>query len=353
VYLRWSWLILAVGVIILYAQVAERMLPQLNTAGEYAVAAGFLICLLLSVLLHELGHALVARRYKIGVRAITLELLGGYTEMESDSPSARADLFVSIIGPIISAVIGVGALGLYVVLEPGTVGSQLAFQLAGSNLIVAVFNALPGLPLDGGRALRALIWGLTGNRHTGSIAAGWIGRAVALITLAAGLFFATAQGTNLFSLALATLVAVTLWQGATAAIAQGRLASRLPRINLRQLSRPLHLVASGTPLAEAMRQLNEGGVPGASLAVADTNGAVIALVYEQAAAAVPVDRRPWVPVDSVARTLEPGRTLTADLTGEAVIKAVQANPAPAYLVISDNGVVGVLRTADLAKLLNS
>jgi len=87
--------------------------------------------------------------------------------------------------------------------------------------------------------------------------------------------------------------------------------------------------------------------------VADTNGAVIALVYEQAAAAVPVDRRPWVPVDSVARTLEPGRTLTADLTGEAVIKAVQANPAPAYLVISDNGVVGVLRTADLAKLLNS
>src|SRR5689334_11060543 len=99
VYLRWSWLILAFGVISLYA-----------------VSAGFLFCLLLSVLLHELGHALVARRYKIGVRAITLELLGGYTEMESDSPSARADLFVSIIGPIISGVIGGGALALYLVL---------------------------------------------------------------------------------------------------------------------------------------------------------------------------------------------------------------------------------------------
>jgi Zn-dependent protease len=353
VYLRWSWLILAFGVIILYAEVAERMLPQLNTAGQFAVAVGFLLCLLLSVLLHELGHALVARRYKIGVRAITLELLGGYTEMESDSPSARADLLVSIIGPIISGVIGGAALALYLVLEPGTVASQLAFQLAGSNLIVAVFNALPGLPLDGGRALRALIWGITGNRNTGSVAAGWIGRVVALLTLAAGLALGYVQGTNLFSLALAMLVAVTLWQGASASIAQGRLAARLPRINLRQLSRPLFLVPSGTPLSEAIRQYSAAGMPDASLAVADANGTVVAIVYDQAAAAVPVERRPWVPVDSVARTLEPGRTLAADLAGEDVIRAVQANPAPVYLVVSPDGVVGVLRTADLAKLLNS
>jgi Zn-dependent protease len=353
VYLRYSWLLLAVGVVFLYSQVAHRMLPQLNTVGEYAVATGFLLCLLLSVLLHELGHALVARHYKIGVRAITLELLGGYTEMESDSPSPKADLFVSIIGPIISGVLGVGALGLYAVLDTGTVASQLAFQIAGSNIIVAVFNALPGLPLDGGRALRAVVWAISGNRNTGSVVAGWIGRGVALLTLGAGLLFAYYQGTNLFSLALITLVAVTLWQGATASIAQGKLASRLPRINLRQLSRPVHTVPSGPPLAEAIRQLSEARVPEASLAVADAAGKVVALVYDQAAAAVPVERRPWVPVDSVARTLEPGRTLPADLAGEDVIRAVQANPAPVYLVVSGDGVVGVLRTADLARLLNS
>jgi Zn-dependent protease len=352
VYLRYSWLILAVGVVLLYSQVAHRMLPQLNAAGEYAVAVGFLLCLLLSVLLHELGHALVARHYKIGVRAITLELLGGYTEMDSDSPSPRADLFVSIIGPIISGVIGAAALGLYVLLEEGTVASQLAFQIAGSNLIVAVFNALPGLPLDGGRALRAVVWGISGNRHTGSIVAGWIGRAVALLTLGAGLLLFL-SGSNLFSMVLMAVVALTLWQGATASIAQGKLASRLPRINLRQLARPLHTVPSGTPLAEAIRQLGERGIPDTALAVADGSGQVVALVYDQAAAAVPVERRPWVPVDSVARTLEPGRTLPADLAGEDLIRAVQANPAPVYLVVSGDGVVGVLRTADLARLLNS
>jgi Zn-dependent protease len=352
VYLRYSWLILAFGVVLLYSQVAHRMLPQLNAVGEYAVAVGFLLCLLLSVLLHELGHALVARHYKIGVRAITLELLGGYTEMESDSPSPKADLFVSIIGPIISGVLGAAALGLYAVLEPGTVASQLAFQIAGSNLIVAVFNALPGLPLDGGRALRAVVWGISGNRHTGSVVAGWIGRVVALLTLGAGLLLFS-RGSNLFSLFLMAVVALTLWQGATASIAQGKLASRLPRINLRQLARPLHTVPTGTPLAEAIRQLSERGIPDTALAVSDAGGHVVALVYDQAAAAVPVERRPWVPVDSVARTLEPGRTLPADLAGEDVIRAVQANPAPVYLVVSGDGVVGVLRTADLARLLNS
>lgn len=358
VYLRYSWLLLAVGVVILYAQVAHRMLPQLNTAGEYAIATGFLLCLLLSVLLHELGHALVARHYRIGVRAITLELLGGYTEMESDSPSPKADLFVSIIGPIISGVLGVAALGVYAVLDTGTVASQLAFQIAGSNIIVAVFNALPGLPLDGGRALRAVVWAISGNRNTGSVVAGWIGRGVAVLTLGVGLLFTYSQGTNLFSLALITLVAVTLWQGATASIAQGKLAGRLPRINLRQLSRPIFAVPSGTPLAEAIRRLSESPAPDASLAVADAGGKVVALVHDQAAAAVPVERRPWVPVDSVARTLDPGRTLPADLAGEDLIRAVQANPAPVYLVVSadgvsGDGVVGVLRTADLARLLNS
>src|SRR5262249_28822079 len=148
--------------------------------GRYAFAVGFALCLLLSVLLHEIGHAVVARHYGIPVRAITLEVLGGYTEMESDSPHARADLAVSTIGPIVSAVLGVGPLAASIALPKETVISQLAFQLAWSNLAVAIFNALPGLPLDGGRALRAVVWGITGNKHMGTTVAAWSGRVLAV-----------------------------------------------------------------------------------------------------------------------------------------------------------------------------
>jgi Zn-dependent protease len=353
VYVRGSWLILAAAVVVLYGPVAQTMVRQLSTVGAYSLALAFVLCLLLSVLLHELGHAIVARRFSIGVRSITLELLGGYTELEGDSPNAPAELFVSLTGPVVSGVLGLMALGLERMLPNGTILDQLAFQLAWSNLIVAVFNALPGLPLDGGRALRAAVWAITGNRYTGSTVAGWIGRLVAVGTASLALLFAYLTARFSFTVLFTLLVAWTLWQGASVAVIQGRVGSRLPGLNLRQLARPVFTVASGTPLAEANRQAVESGHAGAALAVADVTGQVVALVQEQAAAAVPMERRPWVPVESVARTLEPGRTLAVDLAGEDVIRAVQAHPAPDYLVVSGNDVVGVLRTVDLARLLNS
>jgi Zn-dependent protease len=353
VYLRWSWLLLAALIIYLYGPVAQRMVPGLTQFGGYGLALAFVGFLLLSVLLHELGHAITARRFGIGVRSITLELLGGYTEMESDSPNPKADFLVSAIGPVVSGVLGLLALVGQWVLPDGTVGDQLAFQLAWSNLLVAVFNALPGLPLDGGRALRAVVWGVTGNRHTGTQVAGWIGRLVAVATLVIGLLLTYANLVSTISALFAAMVAWTLWQGASASIMQGRLAARLPALDLRRLARPVFTVLAGTPLAEASRRAAEAGQPGAALAVADSSGRVVALVHDQAAAAVPVERRPWVPVESVARTLDPGRTLAVTLAGEDVIRAVQAHPAPSYLVVAGDDVVGVLRTADLARLLQS
>jgi Zn-dependent protease len=352
VYLNASWLILAAIVIIWYGPLAREMVAGLPVAASYALAAGFVFFLLLSVLLHELGHAFTARRFGIGVRAITLEMLGGYTEMESDSPSAKADLFVALVGPAVSAVLGLSAGAVWYVLPDGTIWSQLAFQIAASNIIVAIFNSLPGLPLDGGRALRAAVWALTGDRHVGSRVAGWTGRIVAVATLGLA-FLGFRAGLSLVSLVFMLLVAVTLWQGASAAIKLSHLASKLPTLNVRGLVRPVFPVPTGTPLAEAERRATATGAPGSVLGVADASGRLVALVQDQSAQAVPTERRPWVPVESVARTLDPARTLAVDLTGEDLIRAIQADPSPTYLVVAGDEVVGVLRTADLAKLLNT
>ncbi|MGW4500597.1 M50 family metallopeptidase, partial [Micromonospora sp. NPDC004336] len=242
-------LLLTLLVTVLYAEFARRQLDLSQLAG-YLIGFGFVVSLLGSVLLHELGHALTARRHGIGVRGITLELLGGYTEMDRDAPSPRVDLLVSLAGPAVSAVLGALAVAATLALPAGTLANQLAFQLAVSNVIVAVFNSLPGLPLDGGRALRAAVWAATGDRHRGTEVAGWVGRAVAFGTAALVLLLTLTRDLAPLALPLMLLVAFTLWRGAGQSIRMARVSRRLPLIDLFRLSRPVLAVPAGTPLAD-------------------------------------------------------------------------------------------------------
>lgn len=348
-YLNASMLVLAVLVTVVYGGYVQGELG-LAAPVSYLIGLGFVCCLLASVLLHELGHALTARRYGIGVRGITLELLGGYTEMDRDAPRPRIDALVSLSGPAVSLVLGaLAGVGAWL-LPDRTVLGQIAFQLAASNILVAVFNSLPGLPLDGGRALRAAVWAVLKDRDRATVVAGWAGRIIAVGT---GVLIFTLYRLNLvtlFGLIFILLVVFTLWQGAGQSIRLARMTSRFPLIDLGALAKPVFAVPSGTPLAEAQRQKADGATNSA-LAVADSAGNLVALVDAHAAARVPADRRPWVPVDTVARNLAGVPALKADLTGEQVVRAVQAYPGAQYLVVSGEDVVGVLDVADLAAVL--
>ncbi|WP_428965513.1 site-2 protease family protein [Micromonospora fluostatini] len=349
-YLNASMLLLALLITILYGEFAGHRLGLSPPAG-YLIGFGFVVSLLGSVLLHELGHALTARRYGIGVRGITLELLGGYTEMDRDAPSPRVDLLVSLAGPAISAVLGVAATAATLALPDRTLLNQLAFQLAVSNVIVAVFNMLPGLPLDGGRALRAAVWAVTRDRHVGTEVAGWIGRAVAAGTAVLVILLVLNGILAPLAVPLMLLVAVTLWRGAGQSIRIARVSRRFPLIDLARLARPLLPVPTGTPLAEAQRRRDAGGQPQAVLAVTDSAGRPLAVVDPAAAAAVPVERRPWLAVDAVARSLAGLPTMPVDLDGERVMETVQTHPGAQYVVTAGENVVGVLHIADLAQLL--
>ncbi|SBT41917.1 Zn-dependent protease (includes SpoIVFB) [Micromonospora narathiwatensis] len=345
-----SMLLLALVVTVLYAALARRQL-DLGHLGGYLVGLGFVVSLLGSVLLHELGHALTARRYGIGVRGITLELLGGYTEMDRDAPSPRVDLLVSLAGPAVSAVLGAAAVAATLALPDGTLAHQFAFQLAVSNVVVAVFNSLPGLPLDGGRALRAAVWALTRDRHRGTEVAGWVGRAVAVTTLALVVLLTLRRALAPVVLPLVLLVAVTLWRGAGQSIRMARISRRLPLVDLARLARPVFGVPTGTPLAEAQRRRAEAATPAAALAVVDAAGRPVALVDPARADAVPPQRRPWLAVDAVSHDLDTLPALPVGADGERVLETLRTHPAAQYVVTAGEDVVGVLHIADLAQLL--
>lgn len=339
-HLSWSVLLLAALVTLLYGQF-----------GGYLVGFGFVVSLLGSVLLHELGHAVAARRLGVGVRGITLEILGGYTEMERDAPNPRVELLVALAGPAVSLALGVTAAGAAVLLPAGTAAYQVVFLVALANIIVAFFNVLPGLPLDGGRALRAAVWAVSGSQVRGTLVAARSGQAVGVFTAVAAVAL---YGTGIFSefgLIFMLLVAFTLWQGAVTSVRMARVQSRVPLIDIDQLARPIITVPSGTPLGEAQRRVAAAGDTQAALAVTDSTGRLVALVNHRAAEAVPQARRPWVAVDAVARDVASVRSVPAGLRGPQALAFLQSDPAGEYLIRSGDQVVGVLRAADVARVL--
>ncbi|WP_203900168.1 M50 family metallopeptidase [Virgisporangium aliadipatigenens] len=350
-YLSPSWLLLAFAVTFVYGESLRADRPDLPAAGGYALGLAFVGSLVLSVLLHELGHALAGRRLGIGVRAITLELLGGYTEMEGDAPRPRVEALVSLAGPAASLLLTLAAGAAAAAVPRDTLAGQFLVQVAVSNAIITVFNALPGLPLDGGRALHALIWAGTGDPHRGREVAGRAGQVLAGGCVVGGWALYQVSALSLIGIVFTVIVAGSIWFGATGAVRLGRAGRRLHLVDVDRLARPLYRVPSGTALAEAERRAAADGAPGAALVVVGPDDRVRAVVHEAAADAVPPERRDWVAVDDVARGLDPARTLPAGTRGSDVLKAVQADPVGEYLVTAGEDVVGILRVADLARVL--
>lgn len=344
-----TWFIVAGVITVGFAPLADRWLPDLGNL-VYAVTFGFAILLYVSVLLHEISHALTARSFGLPVRGVTLHFLGGHTEIERDSPTPGRDLLVSAAGPALSlAVAGVVYLVYQSVEQP--VVEFLLFELWLANLIVGIFNLLPALPLDGGHMLRAVVWKVTGNEHMGTVVGARTGQVLAVAVLLVP--FALAGGRpDILAIVWAALIAMLLWSGASQSLAVGRVRRRLPTLDLRRLSRRAASIGPDTPLAEALRQAREAGVQ--SLVVVDSANRPTGLVNEAAVHATPEERRPWIPVGQLARSIEPGLVLGIDLAGERLVAALRATPASEYLVVDGDGAVyGVLAAADIDAALTA
>ena len=168
VYVTPTWFLVAALITIAYAPAVESRVEANIGEWKYGVSLSFALLLYLSVLIHELSHTVVALHYGLPVRRISLYLLGGVSEIEKPAPTPGKEAGIAVAGPLVSLVLGGLAYGVTRVLEPGTVGLVLAQMLMLANILVGIFNMLPGLPLDGGRVLSAGVWKATGKRDSGA-----------------------------------------------------------------------------------------------------------------------------------------------------------------------------------------
>jgi Zn-dependent protease/CBS domain-containing protein len=154
------------------------VLPALGAATYWALGILAALLLFASVLLHELSHSLVARARGLQVDSITLFIFGGVSNLQSEALTARDEFLVAVVGPVSSLVLA----GIFWLLSQGVAGSDAAAALFGYlalvNVLLGVFNLIPGFPLDGGRVFRSLVWGATGDMRRATVVAAYAGQAV-------------------------------------------------------------------------------------------------------------------------------------------------------------------------------
>ncbi|HEV3171979.1 MAG TPA: site-2 protease family protein [Actinocrinis sp.] len=353
-----TWFLIAAFITYYFGnQLGDTTLGDRIGNARFLVAFSFAVLLYLSVLLHELAHSVVAKAFGLPVRRIVIYFLGGVSEIEREPETPARELAVAIAGPALSFGLGGIFYGVFKALPPVSHTSSTALMVAAyiliavwsSNLVVGVFNMLPGLPLDGGRVLRSIVWAVTKKPMSGTVAAAWTGRALAVGVLV----FAVWQGRNqnnggadLYTITWAAFIAAFIWIGASQSLTIAKLRDRIPRLQVRNLTRRAVPVTADLPLSEALRRAAEIGAR--AVVVVDHDGRPTAIVHEASVTATPPERHPWIQVGALSRALRPGMTLTTDLGGERLLAALRAAPAPEYLVTEPNGAIyGVLAAADV------
>ena len=262
---HWSWLI---GFVLITMLIASGGLPfistRLTTTQEWTIAGTVTICLFISVLAHELAHSLVAKRLGYSVKSITLMIFGGVSEIAEIRARAFHDFLISIAGPVMSLVIGIVALVLYFIYRDPYATNTAAmlqgilFYVGLQNIALAIFNMLPGLPLDGGRVLQSAVWGLTGNRGFATRFAGAAGKILAIAMIGIAIFLIVSRQ-NLSSGLWLTLIALFIFQASAAETKhadRGRTRRRTLGIPVRSImSMAPTALNAATPLAAAVKNV--------------------------------------------------------------------------------------------------
>lgn len=314
---------------------------------------GFVTALLLfaSVLAHELGHSFVAIQQGIEVKSITLFLFGGLASLEKESKSPLEAFLVAIAGPAVSLLLF--AL-LYAVQANANLTSSLAAivaLLASINLALALFNLIPGLPLDGGNILKALVWQVTDNPHKGVLIASRVGQFFGWGGIIYGLLPILLYGS--FSNIWFALIGLFLLQNAGMSAQSAMVQDQLEGLTAEDAVIPNSpIVFADLSLREFANEYIIGKDQWRKFLVTDEAGQLLGVVVVDDLKTVPTSNWPVTPVRALMKPVKTLRTVQSDHSLLDVVKIMEKEQLDQLPVVSDKGVVlGILDTASIRSIL--
>jgi len=320
-------------------------------AAVYWIVGGATVILLFgSVLLHELGHSVVAIHYKIPVTNITLFIFGGIAQIADEPPSAAAEFWIALAGPVVSFALAI----LFTLLQP-LVGAltpllALAKYLAYINGTLALFNLIPGFPLDGGRVFRAIVWGISHNFRRATLIAANVGRFIAFLFIMVGVWqiFLGNFGDGLW-------IAIIGWYLDSAAASQVRQQNINDLLGDHRVADAMHrdftAVSPGTTLEQLVNQHILG--TGRRSLIVEENGRVAGLltVHE----IKEIQRSDW-PTTTAAQVMIPVAKLKwigPDAKLVEALKVMDRDGVSQLPVMFDGQIQGILGRDDVISLMRT
>jgi Zn-dependent protease len=346
-----SWFLVLFLVIYSLTGYYQEAIPGENDSGAFLLATVSALLFFLSILLHELGHALVALRNRIEIVGIDLWLFGGIAKMARDSDSPGVEFRVAVAGPVVTLLIAVlcGVIGILaggagdfwaaIRFDPVALSDSLLAMLAylaSVNLIVLIFNLIPAFPLDGGRIARAIAWRLTGDRTRATSIAAGLGRVFSYVLIGVGIFVLVSSRDLLFG-AWLVFIGLFLGQAARGAVYQTSLLSKIEGVKVSDVmdAEPVVVPANlsvGRALDEYFLRYGWQWFP-----VVDTHRHFVGVVDRERAERVAEERRPVFTVSEIMRPDEEDLRVRTDDPLEALLGSEPLRRIGALMAVDRDG----------------
>lgn len=351
-YINASWFFVLALVTWSYGSGLAYQFPGLTGGIPWVLGLGAALLLFASVLAHELGHSFAAMRQGISVRSITLFLFGGLAALERESDTPAGAFWVAIAGPLVSLALFFGLTTLNVVLPLSAPLAAVLSLLASLNLILALFNLIPGLPLDGGNVLKAIVWKVTGNPYKGVEFASRVGQFFGWAAIGVGVL--SILGLSPFGSVWTLLIGVFLLQNANRSAQFAEVQSRLDGLTAADAVTPDSPIIN---MNASLREFADEAVLSAAkmwnrFLVVDAEGQFVGTISVEALRDELKQNWDTIRVCDRMQSTTESTTVSADQPLLEVMKTLEEKQLPALVVMQANGVlVGLLEKTAIVRLV--